>query len=466
MKIIVLNGSPKGKYSITLQYVHFLEKQFEQHEFEILHIAQKIEKIEKDKNYFNDIIKGIDNADAVLWSFGLWVLAVSAQYMRFIELISEQKAEFAFKDKYTAAISTSIQFYDHTAHNYIRAVTEDLNMKFIESISFYLLDFMKDPKRQDLIVFFENVQWTIENTLSTTSMFSPLPDNGFRYEPADSKNSIRTEKKVLVITDNRTMDSNLGRMIERFSASFMKKPEVLDLNEIDIQGGCIGCMTCGYEYKCHYKDGFEDFYNNCIREADILIFAGEMNGRYLSSTWKTFFDRAFFWNHTPSLFRKQIAYLISGPISHNSNLIQILEGNVTARQSANLVDIVSDESADSKVVDATIQRLAEKAVFYADKDFVRPNNFLSVGGHKIFRDEIFGHIRSVWQADHRYYKKNGLYDFEQKKRGLRVMNFFLLLACKIPSFRKKYYANIKKFPAQRFGKVLDKLFPQNLSIHD
>ncbi len=223
-------------------------------------------------------------------------------------------------------------------------------------------------------------------------------------------------------------------------------------------------MKCGYDYQCHYKDGFTDFYNNQVRSADILVFAGAMKGRYLSSKWKTFFDRAFFWNHTPSLKGKQIAYIISGPISTESKLAADPGRKCSSRQSANLVDFISDEPADSKIIDSTIQRLAAQVVSYAEKDFIQPQNFLGVGGHKIFRDEIFGHIRSVWQADHRYFRKNGLYDFEQKKRGLRMMNFFLLTACKIPSFRKKYYQNIMKFPAKRFGKEMDKLMPQTDAI--
>jgi hypothetical protein len=36
MKIIVLNRSPKGEHSISLQYVHFLLKRFPQHEFKII----------------------------------------------------------------------------------------------------------------------------------------------------------------------------------------------------------------------------------------------------------------------------------------------------------------------------------------------------------------------------------------------------------------------------------------------
>ena len=75
MKITVLNGSPKGEYSITLQYLKFLQKKFTEHEFQIIHVSQKIKKIEKDEDYFREIIEDVNNADAVLWSFGLWVLA-------------------------------------------------------------------------------------------------------------------------------------------------------------------------------------------------------------------------------------------------------------------------------------------------------------------------------------------------------------------------------------------------------
>ncbi|MFC2136575.1 NAD(P)H-dependent oxidoreductase [Bacteroidota bacterium] len=464
MKIVVLNGSPKGKYSITVQYVNYLQKKFTEHEFQVLHISQKIKKIENDENYFNEIINEIKKSDVVIWSFGLWVLAVPAQYMRFIELIKERNALSAFKGKYAAAISTSIQFYDHTAHNYIRSVCEDMVMQYIEGISFYILDFMKEEKRYDLFIFFENIHWTIENKLQTTRLYSPLVFKDFVYKPTNTVVKNYTNKTILILTDNYDKKTNLGKMIDRFTDSYHNKPEIIDLRDINIKGACLGCMKCGYEYKCHYNDGYADFYNNKVRNADILVFAGEMKDRYLSSMWKTFFDRAFFWNHTPSLKDKQIIYIISGPISQNPNLQQIFEGNVTARQSANLVDIISDESANSTIIDATLQRVAELAVVYADKKFVPPENILGVGGHKIFRDEIFGHLRGVRQADHKYFKKNGLYDFEQKKIGLRIINFFLLQACKFPSFRKKYYNNIMKFPSKRFGELTDKLFHQNQPV--
>ena len=40
MKVLVLNGSPKGEYSITLQTSLYLEKRFPEHDFQVLHVGQ------------------------------------------------------------------------------------------------------------------------------------------------------------------------------------------------------------------------------------------------------------------------------------------------------------------------------------------------------------------------------------------------------------------------------------------
>jgi len=42
MRIAVLNGSPKGDVSITMQYVAFIQKKFPQHEMKVLNVCQRI----------------------------------------------------------------------------------------------------------------------------------------------------------------------------------------------------------------------------------------------------------------------------------------------------------------------------------------------------------------------------------------------------------------------------------------
>ena len=87
MKITVLNGSPKGELSITMQSVAYLAKLYPQHEFNILHIAQRLRRFEKDLGAFEEVIGQIRSSDAVLWGFPLYILHVHANYKRFIELV-------------------------------------------------------------------------------------------------------------------------------------------------------------------------------------------------------------------------------------------------------------------------------------------------------------------------------------------------------------------------------------------
>jgi hypothetical protein len=42
VKIVVLNGSPKGEQSITLHYVKFLQQKFPDLQFRIFHVSQQI----------------------------------------------------------------------------------------------------------------------------------------------------------------------------------------------------------------------------------------------------------------------------------------------------------------------------------------------------------------------------------------------------------------------------------------
>jgi multimeric flavodoxin WrbA len=456
MKIVVLNGSPKGEYSITLQYVRFIQKKFPLHEFKVINVSQNIKKIDKDESAFREVIKEVRSADGILWGFGVFVLAVPSQYMRFIELISERNVEDVFRNKHAAILSTSIHFFDHTAHNYLRAVCEDLRMKHVEALSLDIVDMMKESERRNLTIFAENFINAIERNASTPKLFKPLMFYDFTYTPGiPTKKVAIKDKKVVLLTDVFDSTTNLGKMIDRFRYSFSDDIDLIDLNDIDMQGGCLGCMRCGYDNKCIQKDGFSEFYNNRVRTADIVVFAGTVKGRYLSSRWKMFYDRAFFWTHTPSLVGKQMGYIISGPLSQTPNLVQILEASSTTRQDANHVDIITDECESSVELDALLQNFAERLVTYSDKGYIRTKNFLAIGGQKVFRDDMWGRLRMIWQADHSYYKKHGKYDFPQKDLKLWIFNPVMLLLSKIPKFRKAFYANITKFSSGRLKKLAE-----------
>jgi multimeric flavodoxin WrbA len=457
MKIAVLNGSPKGKTSVTMQYVHFIQKAFPQHELTIIDIAQRIKKIEKDEQTFQDIIEQIRSSDGVLWAFPLYILHVHGNYKRFIELVWEKSAEDVFKGRYAATLSTSIHYFDHTAHNYMQAICDDLDMKYVGAFSAEMRDLLQEENQVKLTTFADGFFRAIKKKTPTMRSYPPVISRDFEYVAGQVRNLVSpSEKKIVLVTDAQPHQTNLIRMIERFRVAFSQGINVINLYDVDIKGGCLGCLKCGYDNACAYagKDGFIDFYDAELKTADIIIFAGAIQDRYLSSRWKTFFDRSFFNTHTPSLMEKQFGFIISGPLSQNANLCEILEAWVELQYS-HLAGFVTDEYGDSVEIDGLLQSLAERVVWFAERDYVKPRTFLGIGGLKVFRDDIWGRLRTVFQADHKAYERLGIYDFPQRDIGTRVLNAVMSLLLRLPGFRKGFESQMKRGMIRQHQKVLN-----------
>jgi multimeric flavodoxin WrbA len=460
MKITVLNGSPKGHLSVTMQYVNFIQKKFPHHKLKIFNIASTIKKIEKDEKAFQEVMDDVRSSDGVLWAFPLYYLLVSSQYKRFIELIWEKEATEFFKNKYTAVLSTSIHFFDHTAHNYMNAICDDLEMKYLGSFSAAMYDLLSRKGRERLTLFASEFFDGIQNRVPTSKRFSPVLYRNFNFVPSPAGHKINAQgKRVLILTDLKDPQTNLGKMIERFKNSFMDEVKVINLHQVDIKGGCLGCIQCGYDYQCSYgnQDEYVQFYKDQVNTADILVFTGTIQDRYLSSRWKMFFDRSFFNTHTPSLMGKQVGFIISGPLRQIPNLRQILEA-YTEWQQANLVDIATDEEEDSKVLDARLQHLAEQVIHLAEKNYIKPKTFLGVGGMKIFRDDVWGKLRFPFQADHQFYKNHGFYDFPQRDYKARMIATIMTLLTKLPTMRKEIYRKrMREEMVKPFQKVVQRV---------
>ena len=130
MKIAVINGSPKGKYSITLQTVLYLQRKYPEHEFCVLHAGQTIRALEKD---FTPAKELLESADAVLFSYPVYTFLAPSQLHRFVELTKDSGVDLT--GKYATQISTSKHFYDITAHKYVEENALDLGMKYIRGLS-------------------------------------------------------------------------------------------------------------------------------------------------------------------------------------------------------------------------------------------------------------------------------------------------------------------------------------------
>lgn len=441
MKYVVLNGSPKGNDSATLQYARYLFNQNPEEEVRIYHIGQRILQLEKNGEAFNAILEDIAWADAVIWTFPVYYMAVCAQQKRFIELVFERQKQSVFAGKYTAAIETSIHFHDHTAMNYMIAVSEDMGMRHVGDIRAYMNDLLKTEGRQRLESFGKRLFTVVREQREIQRKTAPVQTARRTYTSISAIQERGLPGKKLIIMDS-SENKNVSVMVDRLRRVWKNDVDLVVLEDLKFPGGCQGCIHCGYDNTCIYegKDAFIPFYEDKVKKADVVIFAGGIQDRYLSATWKRYFDRSFYNTHRPTLYGKQTAMLISGPLEQMANVRQIFETYFQVQMS-HFHGFVTDTPQTDTAIDQAIDGLAEDIARGMQFAFMPGKDFLGVGGWKIFRDDIWGSLRFPFRADYKTYRDLKMFDFPHKAYRERLMNQVMLLLTKFLKARKEIYRN-------------------------
>lgn len=455
MKFIVLNGSPKGETSVTMQYINFLARRFPQHEWKIIPVAFTVRKLEREQQAYADVIDQVSSADGVIWAFPLYILHVHAAYKRFIELVEEHGSQSAFAGKYAAALSTSIKFFDHTAHEYIHGICDDWGMKYVGFYSAHMTDLYKQPEQQRLLGFAENFLQVVADQEPVGRVHPPIDNTTcitYQSGPVVRKTPLG-DKRAVIVTDALEPGTSLYNLIQHTRESFQPAADLVNLSEISIKGGCLGCLHCGFNNVCVY-DGQDDVrptYER-LQQYDIVIYAGAVRDRYLSSRWKQFYDRRFFNTHQPIFVGKQLAFCLSGPLQQIPNLRHILTSFVQF-DGSNVGDFITDEAVSSEEIDAQIEAMAARLVRQAELSYVQPMSAPAVTGRMVFRDHIWGSLRFVFQGDHRYYRQHGWYDFPQRDWRMRLVNALMIPFSHIPSVKRQIQQNMKSMMIQGYQRV-------------
>ena len=412
MKIAVINGSPKGKYSITLQTVRYLERKFSEHEFCVLNAGLQIKALEKDFTKAKDLLEG---SDAVLFSYPVYTFFAPSQLHRFIELMKSNSVDV--KEKYATQISTSKHFYDITAHKYIEENALDMGMRYIRGLSADMEDLLEEKGRNDAEKFFERFLWSVKEDVYVSqpekaSNYSQIPAT-VTAENTNKKN----DKDIIILTDETDPSSNLSKMIERFRNVFSYKTRVVNISEYPLAGGCLGCFRCAVSEKCVYKDNFDTFLRENIQTADAIVYAFKISDHSMGSRFKMYDDRNFCNGHRTVTVGMPVGYLVSGELSAENNLLSVIEARCETGG-----NFLSGVATDEKDTDKQIDTLAKTLSFALETKHTAPANFWGVGGMKIFRDLIF-QMRGMMKADHKFYKKQGIYDFPQKNKGKAMLMY-------------------------------------------
>ena len=443
MHILVLNGSPKGKYSITLQTINYLEKLYPEQSFEVLHVGQRIKALEKD---FSPAAEALERADLILFSYPVYTFIAPYQLHRFIELIKEHN--ISLKGKYATQFSTSKHFYDVTAHAYIKDNCMDLGLLYVRGLSADMDDLLCEKGRKEARDFMDFVLWSVENEAYET--FSPVMLATSRVS-ADVPETSTEEKQgdVVIITNMEKDDAQLSGMIARFQAVLPRKSRVVNIREYPFKGGCLGCFNCAVSGKCVYNDNFDSFLREDLQKAEAIVYAFTIKDHSMGASFKLYDDRQFCNGHRTVTMGMPMGYLVSGHYGAEKNLQTILEAR--AQVGGNfLVGVATDEND----TNADIDKMAKTLCYALDNQYVPPQNFYGVGGMKIFRDLIWL-MQGMMKADHKFYKAHGQYDFPQKKRGTMLKMYLVGALLSSEKIKKKLGNKMNEGMMMPYEKVLN-----------
>ena len=446
MRILVLNGSPKGEYSVTLQTSLYLQKRYPQHDFEVLHVGQRIKLLERD---FTPILEAVEKADLLLFSYPVYTFIAPSQLHRFIELLKASGIDL--RGKYATQITTSKHFYDVTAHRYIQDNCQDMGLKYIRGLSADMDDLLTERGQKEAGDFLQYVTWCVAE-----DVYEPFP------APAKAANCVPVEVPaesvqpkqpgdVVIITDCEEDNTQLRNMIARFQSKLGISSRVVNIREYPIKGGCLGCFNCAVSGKCIYTDGFDAFLRNHIQTADAMVFAFRIKDHSMGSVFKQYNDREFCNGHRTVTMGMPVGYLISGNYSEEYNLQMIVEARSEVGGNF-LAGVATDEYNPNQEIDA----MAAKLQYALTQKYAQPQNFYGVGGMKIFRDLIYL-MQGMMKADHKFYKAHGQYDFPQKKKGMVIKMYLVGALLSNPKLKGKMGNKMNEGMIAPYKKVLDSI---------
>ena len=445
MNILVLNGSPKGEYSITLQTVRYLEKLHPEHTFDVLHVGRQIKSLDKD---FSKAIVLLQNADLLLFSHPVSTFIPPYQLHRFMELVKASGIDLS--GKFATQITTSKHFYDMTAHRYVQDNCQDLGLKFIRGLSADMDDLLSDKGQKEAKDFFCYVCRCVKE-----DRYEPVPEKPAepKHMPVTAVEAGENEKSgdVVILTTCEETDTQLQAMIDRFQAVFTRKTRVVNLLQYPFRGGCLGCFNCAVSGKCIYTDGFDEYLRNEIQTAQAIVYAFTIRDHSMGAAFKLYDDRQFCNGHRTVTMGMPIGYLVSGDYSKEFNLQMIIEGR--AQVGTNFLAGVATDELDP---DRQIDDLAANLAYALDNSYVPPQNFYGIGGMKIFRDLIW-QMQGMMKADHKFYKKHGQYDFPQKKWPTMLKMYLVGGLIANPKIKAKMGNAMNEGMIAPYKKVLDKI---------
>ena len=419
-KVLFLCGSPRRKRSASLCTAKYLAR-FLDYDYEFVDVPKS--KLSTDPSEaepaFLEIVEKMQTADAVVWTFGAWLLFISVQTQYLLDKLFTQGYDFS--GKVAAAVMTSVHVHDDFILNRIRFVSEQLGFGYVGDVSAVGNPFFGYVDDEEMT---EDSCRVLAGQLNRTLADGYVPAR--HYPPVERRYLLSTyrgpgfavddhpvsktgDKMILVLTGNRlSEDSANASVIESIHRYSRNSVEVIELQDRHV-GPCVGCYLCDFNGDgiCVLKDEYEAIKQR-LHQVDGVVFVGTCASGMVDCHLKAFLDRSWGIAHRPSLKGKYgfVTATGGGPLEAEAGwYLQSLLNVFGARCIAALTQSPADDAAFAASVRRTVEDL-DRAL---DEKWQIADRFGTRGTAWTFRDLVATSGASL-RADYRFHKEHRMFD--------------------------------------------------------
>ena len=123
--VVIINASPKGEYSLSLQYARYMVLHEPAISSSIIHVGEQLTDMQYDKTWLDESIRLLEACDAVIFASPVYTMLVPWQLIRFFDLLAQEKREAVLSDKYATCVMSCFHYYDQLSHQNISGTCED-----------------------------------------------------------------------------------------------------------------------------------------------------------------------------------------------------------------------------------------------------------------------------------------------------------------------------------------------------
>ncbi|APG27581.1 hypothetical protein A7E78_06870 [Syntrophotalea acetylenivorans] len=418
-KILFLCGSPRHKRSASLCTAKYLAR-FLDYDYEFVDVvkARLSTDPSKPEPSFLKIVEKMQTADAIVWTFGAWLLFVPVQMQYLLDKLFTQGYDFS--GKVAAAVMTSVHVHDDFILDRVRFVSEQLGLGYVGDVSAVGNPFFgyedEEVTEDSCRILAGQLNHTLADGYLPARHYPPVErrylsstHRGPGFTVDDPPVPKTGDKTILVLTGNRlSEDSANASVIESIRRYSRNSVEVIELQDRQV-GPCVGCYLCDFHEDgvCVLKDEYETIKQH-LHQVDGIVFVGTCVSGMVDCHLKAFLDRCWGFAHRPSLKGKYGFVIATGGGPLEAEAAWYLR-NVLNKFGPCCIAALTQRAENAPIFTATVRRTVEDLDRALDEKWQIADRFGTRGATWTFRD-LAATSGMVLRADYEFHKEHRMFD--------------------------------------------------------